>query len=251
MTFNVLFGGGDEARFAQILEIVAAAQPDVLVLEECLGWEDGDRLARVARAAGAAHPVLGHARPRGSGKRYHVALVSKLPVRRVRTHDDAAFVGHCILEAELENGVTVFGAHFDSHGESLRFVEARYLRSITDGKTGLQLLAGDLNSISRRDPYPQDLADKLRAANVDKYGHPPRFEVIDELESAGWVDTLWHRGPPPAWITARRDRGGVHIDYRTDYVFASPALATRLTGAAIVPVGDASDHDALFADFAL
>ncbi len=111
------------------------------------------------------------------------------------------------------------------------------------------MLAGDLNSLSRADPYPVDLADRVRRARVDKYGHPPRFDVIDDLEGFGWVDTLRLKPASPQWVTARRQRDGAIIDFRTDFVFASPALARRLLAAQVVDVGTASDHHALAASF--
>jgi exodeoxyribonuclease III len=258
MTFNVWCGG--EGRFDAVEAIVARERPDLLVLQECLGWGDaGDgRMARIALALGLPpgerHALLGLARPRGSGRRFHVALFSREPVLSSRVYDDANFLGHCLVEARLASGLVAFGAHFDAHHESLRFVEARYLRSLVDPAAFARaphLLAGDLNSLSRRDPYPADLAERVRAAGTDKYGHPPRFEVVDELEAQGWIDTLYRRGPPAAWVTARRDRGGVSIDYRTDYLFASPPLADRLVGAAVVGAGGASDHDAVIATFEL
>jgi exodeoxyribonuclease III len=86
-------------------------------------------------------------------------------------------------------------------------------------------------------------------AGVDKYGHPPRFDVIDDLEAFGWVDTLRHRPASPEWVTARRDRGGVRIDYRTDYIYASPRMAERLISAQVVDVAGATDHNAVVATF--
>lgn len=256
MTLNILFGG--EERMEALLAILAREKPDVLVLQECLGWEDGVRLRQVAAALGLpadeAHLRLGTARPRGSGKRYHVAVASRAPLRSVRVHNDAHFLGHCLVQCELEAGdpLTLFGAHFDSHHENLRFVEARYLRSLLDPtafREGAFLLLGDLNSLSRKDPYPVDLADRVRRAGVDKYGHPPRFDVLDELEDFGWVDALRHRPVSSHWVTAQRNRGGERIDYRTDYIFASPRMAERLLGAEVVDVGQASDHHALVATF--
>lgn len=251
MTWNVLFGGED--RFGRILERIAAARPDVLVLQECLGWEDRERLGRVAATMGVPgdprHAVLGIARPRGSGKRYHVAIVSRRAVERVVMHNDPKYLGHCLLEAQIGD-VTLFGAHFDSHNEDLRLVEARYVRPLFDASRKL-VLAGDLNALSRRDPYPPDFAARVAAAGTDKYGHPPRFEVIPELEETGWIDLLYHRGAPGRWITASRDRGGVRIDYRTDYVLASPRMAETLASIEIVDAAGASDHDAVLAQFAL
>lgn len=259
MTFNLLLGG--EGRFDAIVELVRRARPDLLVLQECLGWEDDDaRMALVADALGlpptSAHALLGHARPRGSGRRFHVALFSRTPIASSTVYDDANFLGHCLVEARLASGLVAFGAHFDAHHESLRFVEARFLRSRCEPNAFARepyLLAGDLNSLSRRDPYPTDLPALVRAAGTDKFGHPPRFEVIDELEASGWVDALYAQpgGPPASWATARRDRGGVSIDYRTDYLFASPALASRLVDAFVIDAEGASDHDPVVASFEL
>jgi exodeoxyribonuclease-3 len=256
MTFNVLFGGQD--RFSAILELLARVRPDVLVLQECLGWESSQKLQQVAAAldlpADERHLLLGTARPRWSGNRYHVAVASRRPLRKVQIHNDPSQIGHCLVQCELEAGgaLTLFGTHYDAHDEDLRLIEAHYLGALLDPVTfreGLYLLAGDLNSLSRRDPYPSDLAALLLAAGTDKYGHPPRFSVLDTLESFGWVDTLYHRQPPSKWVTARRQNNGVVIDYRTDYILASPRMAERLIGAEIVDVGEASDHQAVLATF--
>jgi exodeoxyribonuclease-3 len=50
-------------------------------------------------------------------------------------------------------------------------------------------------------------------------------------------------------VTARRDRGGVLIGYRTDYLFASPRLAEVLSTVEVVDTGEASDHAAVLATF--
>lgn len=257
MTWNVLFGG--QERFPAILDLIAARRPDLLVLQECLHWEEGDRFARVAEALGLPatpeHAHLGRSRPRGSGSRYHVAVYSRAPFTRVVDHADPAFIGHCIVEAWTEawgQPLVVFGTHFDAHHESLRFVEARYLRRLlaeTDFERGHALLLGDINSLSRHDPYPADLADRVRRAGVDKYGHPPRFDVMDELEAQGWVDALRRAPASPRWVTAVRERNGVVLEYRTDYVMASPRLAERLVSAEVLDGGGASDHEPVIATF--
>jgi exodeoxyribonuclease-3 len=256
MTFNVLFGGQD--RFDSILALLSRVQPDVLVMQECLGWEGTDKLRQVASALGLAadehHIHLGLARPRGSGSCYHVALASRRPLRAIQIHNDPRHIGHCLVQCQFDSGgaLTLFGTHYDAHNEDLRLIEARYLSSLLSQATlreGLFLLAGDLNSLSRRDPYPSNLDELLRAAETQKYGHPPRFDVIDTLESFGWVDALYHRQQPAEWVTARRQNNGVQIDYRTDYIFASPRMAERLLSAEIVDVGDSSDHQAVVATF--
>ncbi len=256
MTFNVLFGGQD--RFDAILALLARVRPDVLVLQECLWWETGDRLSQVAAALGvpadASHVHLGTSRPRGSGRRYHVAVASHRPLRAIQIHNDPRQIGHCLVQCQFDFGepITLFGTHYDAHNEDARLIEARYLCALLDPITfreGLYLLAGDLNSLSRKDPYPPDLADLLLAAGTDKYGHPPRFSVLDTLESFGWIDTLYYRQPPAQWVTARRQNNGVVIDYRTDYILASPRMAERLISAEVVDVAEASDHQAMVATF--
>lgn len=157
MTWNVLFGG--QGRFERIVALLRAVRPDLLALQECLEWERNDRLQRVAEALGVPatpeHARLGFARPRGSGACYHVALLSRRPMSDVRVHADPAFLGHCLVEARV-GALRVFATHLDSHHENLRFVEARYLRSLLPPRDELArqpaLLLGDLNSLSRRDP---------------------------------------------------------------------------------------------------
>ena len=257
MTLNTLMGG--EERMPLLLALIARENPDVLVLQECLGWEDGERLGQVAAALGLpateAHVRLGWARPRPSGNRYHVAVVSRPPVRSARAHNDARVIGHCLLECALETEagpLTLFAAHFDSHHEDLRLAEARDVLARLDPAafaSGAFLLAGDLNALSRADPYPGDLAERVRRAGLDKYGHPPRFDVLDALTGFGWVDALRRRPASSRWVTAPRERQGERLELRTDYVLASPRLAERLLGADVVDVGAASDHHALCATF--
>jgi exodeoxyribonuclease III len=263
MTWNILFGGED--RFERILALLERVRPDVAVLQECLGWEDGVRLARAARAIGApagpAHAVLGHARPRGSGRRFHVAIASRFPLSSVTTHADPARVGHCILEAHIEapgGRVVVLGTHFDAHGEDERVRDARTLCDLAPRRRVLEervLVAGDLNALTRRDPYPADLEALLRAAGTTKYGLPPRFDTMEILDRQGFVDLLHRDRSAPRrsgapWVTAVRSKGGVRIEYRTDYLLASPALALGALETSVLDSDGASDHEPVIARFA-
>lgn len=256
MTWNILFGGED--RFAAIEGVVAAARPDVLVLQECNGFDEGDRLARLAAAIGVvndeAHVVLGLARPRASGRRFHVAVISRFTIHRRGIVNDEG-VHHVIVEADVAapgGDVLVVATHFAATGEDERLQDARTLRrqvSRRQLQEGRVLLAGDLNSLTRRDPYPADFDELLVRAGTEKYGHPARFEVMEQLDRHGFVDLLHVGGRPARWVTAERHRGGVRIDYRTDYLLASPALANSLLSVEVIDSGGASDHEPVVAVF--
>lgn len=207
--------------------------PDLLFLQECLDWT-GEQLHEFC---GLPYSQLGRARPRGSGKCYHVGAASRWPLTLLAEHNNPAFLGHGVVEVEVK-GVRCLGAHFDSHSENLRFVEARYVRSL--GVEGPALLAGDLNCLSPRDPYPDDLAELLQRAGTQKYDLPPRTDTYAELVQQGWRDALYAQGPPASWVTAPRDRGGVRIDYRTDYIFTK---GLQVESCRVHPLqGEESDH---------
>jgi exodeoxyribonuclease-3 len=248
-TFNILVGGGEQERFDQVLATIKQISPNLLILQECLGWENGKRLSQVAQVMNAKFSFLGNARPRGSGNSYNVAVLSTLGKEEfleIKTHNDSAFLGHCILELTLKSNLKIFATHFDSHSENLRFVEARYLRSLikkNDFENGEYLLAGDLNALSLKDPYPTNFAQLIKESNTTKYSFPPRFEVIEEIESFGWIDSLYCiEKKDLTWVTAPRLRGGIKIDYRTDYIFVSPKLAKKLENVEIFDCKEASDH---------
>ncbi len=228
LTLNVLLGGED--RFDAICALLARARPDVLVLQECVGWEDGVRPRRVAGAIGVpadeAHVLLGHATPRPSGARYHVCVISRVPFGERHVHP----LTHCAVEVTV-GPLRVVGAHLAARDEDTRLAELPALM-----RPGA-VIAGDLNALSRHDPYPADLDARMRAAGIDKYGHPPRFDVTDRLFAAGWTDTL--RGGA-RWATAVR-KG---VETRTDYVLVPAGLAA--TGE-MIDVGGASDHHAVVA----
>src|SRR5262245_47478992 len=115
MTWNILYGGED--RFEKILALLRQHQPDLLLLEECLGWEGGSRLKEVAEALGLfpkeEHLFLARARPRESGRRYHLAVASRAPMQELRVYNDASFLGHALVALTLElsgERLKVFGA---------------------------------------------------------------------------------------------------------------------------------------------
>ncbi|WP_155350761.1 endonuclease/exonuclease/phosphatase family protein [Acrocarpospora pleiomorpha] len=258
MTLNVLLGGED--RFGALRTIIAAERPDLLVLQECVGWEDGVRLSAVAEVIGVPadgkHTILGRANARSSGRRYNVCVVSRTPILQWRVHMPPT-LAHCVVEAELawpdaDEPLLLLATHLVHSDEDSRLTEVGELLALASPErlaTRPCVLVGDLNALDRDDPYPADLDRRLAAAGMHKYGHPPRFEVMDRLHAAGWMDALRARPRSHRWVTAQRNRGTATVDTRTDYILLSPPLAPRLAGAEVIDVGSASDHHALVAEF--
>jgi exodeoxyribonuclease-3 len=270
MTQNLLMGG--EQRFEALCRVLSTARPDVLVLQECLGWEDRVRLRELARILGVPdddrHLLLSLSNPRGSGNRYHLALLSRLPVVSVHVH--TAGVAHSFLEAALtvsaerrgtrDTELLLLGAHLVAANEEARLAEAEVLLSRAAphlARGGAVVIAGDLNALSQRDPYPGDLDERFARLEITKYGRPARFDVMRRFQAAGFTDALELRAAGSPWATAVRGRregytdDGERVDTRTDYVLLSPVVVPRLTGCGMVDVGAASDHHGVYADLAL
>jgi exodeoxyribonuclease III len=281
MSSNTLFGG--ETRFAALLAIYAAERPDLLVLQEGIDWGDRE-LSAVAEAVGVPfdeqHTFLAEASPRPSGRRFHLGLISRVPLRSALAHNDG--FGHALIEATLPLSadatlegpeITLFGAHFVATNDDARLREVEVFAELlaqrrAAGRAAHALLVGDLNALSRHDPYPADLEDQFRAAAIRKYGEPPRFDVMDRVFSLGFVDTLglaegWRpsqragtagaprttsdAGVDQPWVTARRGPSHARVDTRTDYVLVSSSMRSWVRGSGVIDVGDASDHHAIFA----
>lgn len=270
MTQNVLFGGQD--RFDALCAVLAAARPDVLCLQECVGWDDGQRLRTLARTLAIPederHMALSHSNPRGSGMRYHVALLSRPPIRQVRAHQQG--FAHSLLEASISlsgdsddpqaPALTLFGAHLCAADEDLRLAEVEVLLSHVQPALLRQaplVLLGDLNALSPEDPYPDDLGLRFSRLGIRKYGPTPRYDVMRRLLSTGLHDPLPRRKPGTPWVTAVRGYRPPApvtdevVDTRTDYVLLGPHAAPLLRDCGVIHVGTASDHHGVYADLRL
>ena len=129
MTYNILTGGrgrDGENRLGAITEVVRGVAPDVLVLEECNGFElDGFRTLYRLEHELQMRAVLATA---DSG--FHVALFLRRG-RLLETHCLRREVHHALLAATLEiDGVVlrVIGAHLCPFGGDARLLEVQHVR---------------------------------------------------------------------------------------------------------------------------
>lgn len=258
MTYNIENGG---ARGPLIAEVIAAANPDVALLNEA----DDERVVQWLAGRLAYQPLWA----RGSGDR-HIALLSRLPVVEWRVYNKRPFTQAVLavtLRVKTEDGrrgaegehgasVQLFGVHLMSYFMLLPYEFARWrtvralLYIAQQEARGPHLLLGDFNAV-----MPGERADtKSFSANIQRQlqlqlRHQPRF-ALSPIVRAGYVDCFRHLHPHEAgwtWMPAAPSA-------RLDYIFADPQLAQHLRACEVVttpPAARASDHFPLVADFAL
>lgn len=250
MTYNIEAGGGEDRRFARVLDVVRDASPDVLVVNECVGWfPSNDRAAAIADCLGADYRVA------QCTSNFDIAFFSRYPIRTVEMPPSTASFTHGVARATLDvdgRPMAVIGAHLDYRDERTRSDEVGSLLAwIGPPGDGLAAIAGDLNAIADGDEVLGLEPDALADIPDDEcpewlfQRYPPR--AIARLRRAGWIDGFRARHPSDAGYTMSTDEPNA----RYDYVFLSPGAARGLRDAAVVtraPASNASDHFAVFVD---
>ncbi|MDD9966557.1 MAG: endonuclease/exonuclease/phosphatase family protein [Myxococcales bacterium] len=257
-TYNILTGGLDAdggERFDALLRVLTGLRPDLLVLNECNGFDTsgGARLQRLAHELGMT------ARLATAASGYHVALFFRRAQLRSWQAFDAGFC-HAAIRAEFDiagGSVHVVGAHLDPFSAESRLQEVRLLLASMAERSPVVLM-GDLNAISpadseRHDPatWPERYRDRHAA-----HGGAPDTRAIAALEAAGLVDLAAAAavGSPAATRPTRLYHKRDVPRQRLDYIFASSDLAGLTSRVRVVDDGHAqlaSDHLPVFADIAL
>ncbi len=248
LTYNILRGG--QKREAEIIEVIQAVDPDVVVVQEAL---EVARFQRIATALEMA-PRLAESR---RGLSIRVGLLSRLPVVGFRTLHLWPVWPNCLQATiRLTNGhsLTVFGLHLAAHYpwffEWWRMYQVRaLLRYILQTAPGQHLLAGDFNAIARGDRA--SLAEAplwVKAQTWLQLGQIPRW-ALKPLLDAGYVDCFRKLHPEEDGFTLPSPRPQV----RLDYIFAAPPLVEALRGCRVITspgkVASASDHLPVLAEF--
>ncbi len=257
MTYNVLTGGRDGAndtRLGAIAQVIAGVSPDILVLNECNGFEaEGYRTLYRLEAELGMRGVLAQAH---SG--FHVALFLRRG-RLLETRCLSREVHHAVLAARIEvdgRVLGVVGAHLCPFGGEARLLEVQHLiRFLRDDHV---LVLGDLNSLSPHDVsryQPGRWLPRRRSRHtLAESGGQLDTRVISALEGAELTDVLRARGNTEATCLTRLGADAQDYQVRIDYVFATAAAAARVTRAERVDgplVESASDHYPLFVDLTL
>lgn len=254
MTYNILTGGRDrdgKSRLDAITEIVRGVAPDVLLLEECNGFDlDGFHTLYRLEHELQMRAVLATA---DSG--FHVALFLRRG-RLIETHCLRREMHHALLAATIEiDGVVfrVIGAHLCPFGGDARLLEVQHvIRFVREQNV---FVLGDLNALSPHDAarYPAERWLPRRRARHALAGAPGRLDTraIAALEGADLVDLFHRSGNTAATALTRLGEGWEDYQARIDYVLASPAAAERVERTERVDterVESASDHYPLYVD---
>jgi exodeoxyribonuclease-3 len=239
LSYNIRHGG--TGREDQLSAVIAAANPDIVVLQEATAPPVVERLA-------SRTGMTQWASARGES----LAFISRERVRHFEWHHPR-FSRHAFLEIDPgPHEFRIFGVHlsalYAAWTERHRLIELRaLLGAIQRHQHGFHVLTGDFNTLA-----PGDLLDfrklphRLRAL-VWLSGGKIRWRTIQLVLDAGYVDAfrVLHDGEPgytfPTWAP--------HV--RLDYLFTPSGFAKRIRGCEIFthPAAPAaSDHLPLLAD---
>ncbi|MDT0453773.1 endonuclease/exonuclease/phosphatase family protein [Streptomyces hesseae] len=247
ITYNTLTGGidsaSDEQRRQGQVDFLATRAPDVLVLQDLKGWEEGGwwRLWELADAVGmvALPPVLS-TRERGS----HLAMLYRPGTVRVAAYDAEADAGaffHGLARAivyikDAPQLLTVLGTHLSLLGGEERLAEARWLARYGDSDGAIDrrgLLAGDLNTIGLADDEPDwsRIPANLRSRHcllaMDGEFGPTDRRAMQLLAAAGFHDPYELLDRQPQHTTGYWADDEL-IGHRSDFI-----LANRLAAPAV------------------
>ncbi len=260
MSWNTLYGGRDgtdERRFNLQRQVIGEIAPDILLLQECKGFEaDGNkRLYEVEQALGM-RGFLAFARSTGQ----HTAVFIGGDVVPVSFASDSVHFHHAAALATLrvrgfEQPITFVSVHLCPVGVPMRLVEAANLVAHAAPK-GLRLVAGDFNSLSPLDEEPDwtGLPQHFKARYTGPDGVRADRRVLETLYSAGFID-IGHAqgGNSTSTVPGAAFSDAEFVPFRADYFLASQALGCLARSYSVIRdarTDEASDHYPIVAEFA-
>lgn len=243
LTYNIREGGVGRAE--QIAEVIKAASPDVVALQEATHPAVVERIASLAgfRFSGSRHS-------------HSTGFLSNVPVLDYGWRHPPR-TRHALLEVSLADGFPrVFVLHlrawFSKWSERQR---ARELRGLLDGiqqqlkqekdAFAFHVLAGDFNALAPGERFDSSFMPAWIRGMIWLSGRDIARSTIEMMQSDGYVD---------AWRTLHADQQGEpgytfpvwnpHV--RLDYVFTPAEYASRFTDCEVLKAPDvirtASDH---------
>ncbi|WP_432827347.1 endonuclease/exonuclease/phosphatase family protein [Dactylosporangium sp. CA-092794] len=242
MTYNIKNGGA--GRLEAIAEVIAAAAPDVVAVQELRGVPDLGALTGMRQLVARSW----RGQPVGLLVGRHLRVLAAGAVPRPFFHAAA----WARLASPL-GPLTVLGAHLYPHWGRVRRAEAGWLAGFARNQ-GDSVLLADLNSL---DPYAEHgpalatLPMRYRRRHLHRTTGAPDVAATALLARRGLVDVFRRCGTGQSWtVPTTRGGGAEFTELRLDYVLATPGVAGRFTDCFVVSGGaaeSASDHYPLVA----
>jgi endonuclease/exonuclease/phosphatase family metal-dependent hydrolase len=246
MTYNILDGG--EKREAYILDVLQAATPDILILQEVF-TED------VLRLLSQSLKMNFYMGARNKGRK--VALLSRLPVLAFKSYPPRFPMWRNFVDAEIEyepqKTVRIVGVHPIANLSIIFEIWRRWemkhvVKQIQDSQNMPCLIAGDFNAIAPGDQVIKESMPGWLRWMITLQGNRVYHFSIGTILSAGFTDCfrLLHSDegftlPPPK------------PNARLDYIFANARMKVYLKKCWVVrtpnSVNLASDHYPVMAEF--
>jgi endonuclease/exonuclease/phosphatase family metal-dependent hydrolase len=239
LSYNIRYGGA--GREDALASTIAAARPDVVLLQEATRAHVVERLA--ARTGMAQWATF---------RQQSLGFMSREEVSHYEWHKPR-FSRHAFLDV-VPAGTTVrlIGVHLSAvHAawtEQRRVFEVRALmRSIEHHHPGFHVLVGDFNTLAPGEVFDLERLPRRLRPLVWLSGGRIRWRTIQQVVDAGYVDAFRRVHPQNSGYTFPTH--DPHL--RLDYVFTPQAFVDRVRGCEVLTGGDAaaaSDHFPLMAE---
>jgi endonuclease/exonuclease/phosphatase family metal-dependent hydrolase len=246
LSYNIYEGaqarGSDQTT--AVLNVIQAADPDVVGLCECTGFADNNAatLKKFEEELGM-RAVMNRA---SSGD--HVALLYRKNVPIVEENCSSVTMFHgfasIVISLSTIGRVAIIMAHLHPRSSILRLAEAQNILSKATFQENA-IVMGDFNSLAKYDQTANLNQLSLNAqARLFDSDRKLTGDVVDLFSTYGFVDlgAATAASTYPTKLFKKDERDGVRL--RLDYMFASPAISliARLSTISTPEAQMASDH---------
>ena len=258
MSVNTQHGGRlndqfePEDRWAGLVELIRAEDPDVVLMQETGSWHDNrwTQHARAERDLGMRVHLTRS--PAGGG----AAVAHRRDVPWLAKEDHHAVHMHAMTHLQLDIGaafpLVVISLHLDPFSAQLAAQQMQLAIARVYRYGGLGIIGGDINHVPLGDPEPDWSAVHPYNRTSRTVGDPPRGNtMVAELaqrggltEVGGYLADL--RGDP----SLRRPTGHAGL-CRVDWFLTTPALRPAVVDYRVVATAPHTDHDAIAMDIDL